>query len=53
MWLHPDVFWIGVLHAKKKGKWEKMSKSEDENVPVGTHSDNTSILVPSPNGLVP
>ena len=20
MWLHPDVFWIGVLHAKRKGK---------------------------------
>ena len=38
---------------ERREKWEKMSKSEDENVPVGTHSDNTSILVPSPDGLVP
>jgi hypothetical protein len=26
MWLHPDVFWIGVLHAKEKGG---KSNSED------------------------
>jgi len=30
-----------------------MSKSEVEDVPVGTHPDNTSILVPSPDSLVP
>jgi len=30
-----------------------MSRSEIDDVPVGTHSDNTSILVPSPDGLVP
>jgi hypothetical protein len=29
------------------------SISEDENVPVRTHSDNTSILVPSSDGLIP
>ncbi len=49
MWLHPDSFWIGVLHAEKK--WE--SESEDGDVLRRTYSDNTSILAASSNDLVP
>jgi len=52
MWLHPDIFWIGVLHANEREK-EKGFNSENGHVKMQTHSDNTSILAPSSDGLVP
>jgi hypothetical protein len=41
---------MGVLHAEEE---EENESKENGKWPVLAHSDNTSILVASPNGLVP